>query len=110
MSTKADYNAFQKLRAQYLVKDAACRVFELALHSKYGPGMQSVWLTNPERRKQTGLYAARGKVGDRFFDLLDRIAVRDWRSGVPSHWVLEKLTWEQATGAMPVDPPRANGY
>lgn len=110
MSTKADYNTFQKLRAQYLVKHEAASAHERVLHAKYGPGLQSTWLSVTERRKQDALRAATDKVGDRFFDLLDRVSPRDWRRGVPMHWVLGQLTWEQATGAEPVEAPKAYGY
>lgn len=112
MPTKADYSKFQQLRAKWIVQQAKRQALESKLRGYYGGDYQSSWLKSSERKKLDAMRAAEDKISTAMFDLLDRVATRDFKSGVPSYWVMEHLTWEDATGTGPMGktPPAAYGY
>lgn len=109
-ATKADHDRFDSLRARILAKRKELNDLDVAMHVKYGPGAQLRWMKRAEASKIEKARAAMDKLGESFWKVLDTVSPVDWRYGVPQHWVLENLTWEEATGAVPANPPKAYGY
>lgn len=109
-TAEADWNRLQaEYNAAYEVKDD----YDRALSSKYG--RQNVYFASAgEKKKLAQLRARQDRIYDRLLKLLDKYATRDWRSGVPAHWVAGKLTWADAVrppGEMLDEvPPVAYGY
>lgn len=97
-------------KAQQAVE--ALRAYAIDLRVKYGDGYYRGWCSRAEQRKYDQLTAAESKASDRFFAYLDTIATRQFRSGVPAHWIVEELTYDDATtrAAMSTVPPAAYGY
>lgn len=98
------------------VEDAAARLAQLVwrvrgalatydwkLRDKYGPYFSISWLNKTEWKRREGLYDAADKAGTAIFAYIQAVSPRDWSYGVPSYWVRETLTWEDAT--RPVDEP-----
>lgn len=110
MHTKADHAKFEKLREQHREAAAAAWDARSALSLKYGPNGER-WAKASEKAKLEKLTKKDETIRDRFFELLDRISPRTWR-GVPSHWLMDKLTWEDAVthGPLTHRPPPAYGY
>ncbi len=58
------------------------------------------------------VYIAEDKAAEAIFAWLELHSPRQWRTGVPAHWVCESLTYADAmtTGQMQVIPPVAYGH
>jgi hypothetical protein len=104
MATAADKKKWDTLHAAYAKAREAESEYDRRLHSKYGR-YESSWLTRTERAKIDALSDRSDKIGDKIVDLLVKISPRGdrWLSGVPSWWIREKLTWEDAI--RPIDEP-----
>lgn len=78
---------------------------------KYGDG-PSWRATVTERKRLDAADRACSKASDRMFSLLEE-SPRDWRSGVPVHWVLFHLSFEDATRSkdepLSTEPPCSFG-
>lgn len=103
---------FEKLRAAVLAKRAERDAYDHAMHLNYGAGWRLTWLTKTEQTKWNRLCAAYYKAADRMHALLEA-SPRDWKSGVPTAWVVEELPFEDAckpiSEALSVVPPMAYG-
>ncbi len=104
-----DREHFERIRARYLAAKQREDAYRLeVLLPKYGQMRpQRGWLTRTELKKLETVRRAQDREYDRFFLLLDRIAGRDFRNGVPWVWVMENLTYEDAItkGQLSVVPP-----
>lgn len=102
---------FNKLRAKYLAAVKKADDYSAQLAAKYGYGYQRHWLKTSEERKLTELRRKSDKPEDEFFALLDTISLRNWRSGVAVSWVMEELTYADATttGELSTMPMIARG-
>lgn len=114
MATAAAQKKFEALRARYVAARAKRDDEEIRLGSKWGH--QPGWKTNlraSDRGRLERLDAAVAREKDKFFANLEVISPRDWTYGVPSHWVLEKLTFEDAvrpvSERLSVVPPLSYG-
>jgi hypothetical protein len=108
---KDDERRFTSLQRRYIgLRMREDRVRE-ELSRKYGPDYQMGWLTLTEQRKLESIRGQKNKLMDQQMTLLDRISPRGWRSGVPAWWVMEKLSFADATtrGQMSVVPPASYG-
>lgn len=103
---------FEQIRAAYARVQVRRDTFRSAMLSKYGRHDPSdAWMTRGEKLKRELIKVASDRAIDRMCDLLDVIGCRDWRTGVPAHWLVESLTYADAvtTGALSVVPPLAYG-
>jgi len=102
---------FDKARAAVLVARKAHDDRRRALEFKYGG--TTTWASTGERRSLERLRAGMDRADARIFKLLEK-APRDWTRGVPSYWVAECLTYDDAfrptSEPLSVEPPRAYGY
>lgn len=100
-SPAADRRRWDDLHAAYSIARDAYDQLEMQLSLKYGGSNLSSWrswIAKGERDKLERLRARLDKAGDKIYELLVRISPRGeaWLSGVPTWWVLNKLTWEDA--------------
>lgn len=111
LAGEAKWNALQ---AEYRAAYAAFQDHEVALAVKYGDRRNIRWASRGEQKKLEQLRARADRIADRMYKMLERSATRDWRHGVPAHWIAEKLTWADAVKppgeSLSVEPPRAFGY
>jgi len=103
MATAADKKKWDTLHAAYAKASEALLAYEIQLGGKHGHKFQTQWLSSTERKKLEKLRDAKEKVGEKIYELVDRISPRRWDQGVPSWWVRERLTWEDAI--RPADEP-----
>lgn len=79
---------------------------------KYGGETLLYRATQTETRRVEAANRAFDKASDGMFRLLDA-SPRDWRSGVPAHWVLFHLSYDDATRAkdepLSMEPPCSYG-
>lgn len=94
---------FDALRAGYVAARERLDLREMAITSKYGPGWHKYYLSRAEARGLDQARAAIDKAGDAFYTNLKTISPRDWSYGVPTCWLYEKLTYNDA--ARPVSRP-----
>lgn len=102
---------FKSLRARWLSAGQAMQEFRAKMDCHYGNWWYSHHFTAAQQKKQLSLRRRSEKVSDAFYELLDTISPRQWRSGVSYHWVLNQLTYADATttGALSVMPQAAYG-
>lgn len=109
----SDRERWEKLRADYLTTSRAARDIDIQLSLKYGPGFQLGWASKTEQKKLHQLRQRLDRIGDKMFAILERVSPRDWSRGVPTHWLREKLSWEDAVRPLgeplSVTPPLAYG-
>ena len=94
MATATDKKRWDDLHAALAKADEAVEEIEHQFRLKYGHSYQSSWLKKTDRDKLEKLRDRADKIGEKIFELVDRISPRDWASGVPSWWVRHDLTWE----------------
>lgn len=101
---------FNALRAKILALESKREELRSSLTSQYG-AYQTSWLTPSERAKLEKLAAQINDHSDRFFELLDSISPRSWRSGVSYWWIITQLTYSDAVtrGELSVMPQIAFG-
>lgn len=109
----SDREKFDKLRAKWLAIAEERRQMEIDAHVKYGPSGLD-YAPASMKKRWTKLREMESKISDPFFELLGRVSPRDWMSGVPFHWVLGELPWEDvvrpAGEKLSVTPPIPYGY
>lgn len=98
MPSAADKKRWDDLHSAYAKASEAHLAYELELARKYGARFERTWLSVGQKTKLAALQAKKDKIGDKIIDLLVRVSPRGdtWLSGVPSWWLREKLTWEDA--------------
>ena len=106
----ANQAKFDKLREKFVALDAKRDELRGELARKYGPNFSDSWLTAGERKKLDALRERADKASDAFFDFLDTISPRSWRSGVSFFWVLTKLTYADATTRGELSVPPLGGW
>jgi hypothetical protein len=108
----SDREKFEKLRAKYLDIQNQMEQIRRDAHAKYGPS-ELTYASKAMKNKDAALRARQSKVSDEMYAILALVSPRDWRSGVPLHWVLGQLTWEDAvrptSEKLSVTPPLAYG-
>jgi hypothetical protein len=111
--TAKDQRAFDRARARYLDAQSREDTYRLeVILRKYGSLRPSVsWLNRTETAKLETFARARDRAGEALLAVLDRVGCRQWRSGVPYHWIMSNLSWDDATtrDALSVVPPCAYG-
>ena len=85
---------FEQLRTKYLVAREKWTNLRISFELRYGGRFQTSWLKAGERNKLDALANARDRVGDTLFAYIQAVSPRDWSHGVPSHWILEELSYE----------------
>lgn len=116
MATKADKKRWDDLHAAYAKAAEALQEYEIELSVKYGHRFDRTWLSTGQRNKLDKLRERRDKIGEKIIDLIVRVSPRgeDWLHGVPSFWLREELTWEDAirpkNEPLSVVVPGAYGY
>lgn len=104
---------FDKARAAVLKARDERDSARNALERKYGGGMQLTWVSAGERSRYERLARAYDRASDRMHLLLEQ-SPRDWKRGVPTSWVVEDLSYEDAvrpaSDPLSTEPPRAYGY
>lgn len=116
MATAADRKRWDKLHADYAAAKEKASDYRMELGRTYGHNFQSTWLKPAQRDKLDRLETRAGKMGDKIVDLIVQISPRGdrWLSGVPSWWIRDKLTWEDAirpaNEPLSVVVPGAYGY
>ena len=100
MGTDKQRERFEALRAAYVRQKERSDKVEEALRAKYHVGWDETLYshvpTKTEQAKREAARAATDKASGKFMDHLDAISPRNWRSGVPAHWVYEELSYEDA--------------
>lgn len=114
MTEKFARERFAAIRRRYLAAKERENNYRLAiLLPKYGSlRPPTSWLTRTEIARLAQLDRAQDREGDKFCALLDKIGGRNWRTHAPYWWVLEKLTFEDATTTVQLAeiPPAGYGY
>jgi hypothetical protein len=87
---------FQALRDRYLRADAALSALRSTFTAKYSGAYDRTWLLKGERDREDRAVAAVDRAGAAFFAYLQSISPRDWSTGVPAHWLCEKLSYDDA--------------
>jgi hypothetical protein len=109
----SDRKRFDAIRARWCKSREAERAYRLdVLFDKYGDRYPpDYWLTATERRRLEVFRRAQDRASDAMFALLERIGGRSWKSLIPHHWVMEELTFEDATtrGRLSAVPPCGYG-
>lgn len=109
----AEDTKFHALRKRYLDAEAKRDAFDMTLQRKYTSQWEKTWLSAKERHELERLNRAVDKAGDRFFDHLQAISPRNWRSGAPVHWLYTSLSYEDAVrpldDRLSVTPPLSYG-
>lgn len=113
MSTATAREKFDALRLRYLAKQSKVDEQRAMFWSKYGGEYKDHWLTRGERKKLDKLRESAEVASRAFTDHLATFSPRDWTYGVPVHWLLEKLTFEDAVRSvgekLSVVPPMSYG-
>lgn len=104
---------FDRLRAAVLRQRVRLNDITRTMDLKYGPNLRVGWMSAKERAALTSAAKAYGVACDRFHAMLDACP-RQWRSGAPTVWVCEELSYEDAVRPLgeplTTTPPRAYGY
>lgn len=113
-ASSADRRRFEQIRERYIQAEEAYQEAEIKLGARWGHARNwKTYLKAADRKRLERLSAAKEREKDKFFELLQRISPRDWSYGVPSHWVVEKLPYEDAirpaNEPLSVEPPMAFG-
>jgi hypothetical protein len=103
---------FEHLQARAKATADQCRDYAIDLRVKYGDAYYRGWIGGKEKRRLDQLQRADTRETDRFVAFLVTIQGRDFRRGVPQHWLLDNLTYADAitTGKLSQTPPPAYGY
>jgi hypothetical protein len=101
LSTTASHvREFSRLRGDYTRADKAYQDARSELERAYG----TVWKApSGKQKKLEPLSRRQSKASDKFYDLLRKISPRQWEQGVPTTWVLNNLSYEDAV--RPADEP-----
>ena len=114
---KSNKKRFDAMRAAYLAAHQAAQSEAIHQAVKYGTERDArSWASRGEKTRLKKLEERRNKVGDKIVDLITQESPRGeaWKSGVPTHYLYEKLPWEDVV--RPADeplssvPPAAWGY
>ena len=100
---------FHHLQTRWQESDECWREFADALKRQYG----EVWYApRGKQDRERRLSDAEGRACERFIAFLETLSARHWRQGFPCGWLMESLTWEDATthDRMSVTPPPAYSY
>lgn len=112
LTLSAARKRFDGIRRLWSAVQERRQTFSRDMQSRYGAyDPPRAWMTRTEIKRLDSILTADSKRTDQMCALLDDISPRDWRSGVPSHWLMSDLTFEDATtrGALSVVPPCAYG-
>lgn len=111
MTKLTNQDRFHALQQRAQQASHAAQEYASDLRVKYGAAYYHGRLGRKEIKRLEQIQRAETRAVDRFFAFLDTIATRPFRSGVPCHWIVEKLTYSDATtmNAMSVVPPPAYG-
>lgn len=108
---------FDALREKYLAAHEAARNEAITQSVKYGSEREArSWASRGEKSRLEKLENRRNKIGDAIIDLIVSESPRgeSWKSGVPSHWLKEKLSWEDIVRPenepLSTVPPAAYGW
>ncbi len=98
MSLTSDKKRWDDLHAALAKANDALNELDSALRSKYGSRYENSWLPKGQRDKKERLQAKVDAVRDKIIELLVKVSPRGerWLQGVPSHWLTDQLTWEDA--------------
>jgi hypothetical protein len=100
---------FEKLQASIRELDRQQTDYAIDLRVKYS----AVHYAKPAERKRLDAMRERiNRLADKLFAIIDADSGRDWHSGVPWHWIVTSLSYDDMTtrGQLAVVPPPAYGY
>ena len=92
----SDRERFDGLRAKYLAAREKAFAIDREFHARYGGGYQTRWLKAGERTRLEAARERQSKAQTAFYEHLQSISPRDWSYGVPSHWLADSLSYEDA--------------
>lgn len=102
---------FESLRRRHVRSAEREQEFRAGLLRKYGtltpPG---AWLTRTEEARLDSFDRVQCAVADEFFNLLDVISPRRWRTGVAMWWIIERLSYADAITSGPLSELPQAGY
>lgn len=100
---------FERLQAAWRKAHAREQEIKASLTARYGTWY--VYAPLVKREKADRLADRANKASDAIFTWLDNNSPRQWRSGVPYHWVCDSLTYADAVthGPLSVVPPVSYG-
>jgi hypothetical protein len=85
---------FEAMRARWRKASEKARELRWNIEGKYGTWY--IYAPAGQRAKIERANAAEEKAQEAIFAWLDAHSPRDWRHGVPCHWVCDQLTYEDA--------------
>ena len=100
---------FHYLQRRWQESDERWHDYYRSLERQYG----EVWYApRGKQDRERRLSDAEGRACERFIAFLETLSPRRWRQGFPVGWLMESLTWHDATthGHMSISPPPAYGY
>jgi hypothetical protein len=105
----ADRSTFERLQAEYRESYDKTKQLENAIIRRYG---STVWATMTQRKQLDRYRERQDKIISKMLALLDRISPRYWHEGVPVHWIMTELTYEDAVTSDKLSkrPPPAYGH
>lgn len=100
---------FNAWRARWKASYDALESFRRILQAKYGDEKHA---NRTERAKLDRLRERASKDSGKLIDYVCANSPRDWRAGVPCHWINSELRWEDVVtrGELSTVPPPAYGY
>lgn len=108
---------FEAMRAAYFEASQAASSELITQSLKYGGDRNArSWASRGDKMRLEKLEAKRDRIGDKIVDFIVKESPRgeSWRSGVPSHWLTEKLAWDDivkpANEELSTLPPTAYGW
>lgn len=107
-----DRQRFDSIRRRWLTARDREHAIRGELARKYGrQDPPRTWLTKTEEGRLDRARHTQQRASDAMFWLLEDVSPRSWMALVPHHWVMESLTWEDATtaGVLSVVPPCGYG-
>jgi hypothetical protein len=100
---------FNKLQSQIRELDQRKADYAIDLRVRY----RDPHYAKPAERKRLDAFDARiDKLATKLFEIIDLEGGRKWDSGVPWHWILTCLSYDDMTthGQLSVIPPPAYGF
>jgi hypothetical protein len=108
----SDRERWDKLQSEFRRLTDEMTKVESEAHVKWGPhGLR--YASRTLQTKHGKLVASRNRVYEKIFAMTQKLSPRDWGTGVPTHWIAGKLTFDDMvrpqSEPLSVTPPLAYG-
>jgi hypothetical protein len=102
---------FESIKRRYAKVQERMAAFNEMLYERYKiPNPPRGWLRDSENRKKDEIRERESEIEDEFFNLLDQISPRSWRSGISAAWTINNLTYDDAVTEGPLSMLPEPGY